>query len=169
MKYSKIVLIGMMGSGKSSISQILAEKINFTSIELDKLFEEQEKISINDFFKTYGEKDFRKKETKILIDSLQNENIVLSTGGGIILKESNRKLLFKDNILTIFLEANSETIYERIKNDTSRPLLQVPNPQKEIEEILKKREEYYNLAKIKINTDNKTIEEIIEEILKWIK
>ncbi|MBR5304789.1 MAG: shikimate kinase [Candidatus Gastranaerophilales bacterium] len=169
MKYNKIVLIGMMGSGKSSISKILAKKINFTSIELDKLFEEQENISINDFFKKYGEKDFREKEAKILIDSLQNKDIVLSTGGGIILKESNRKLLFKDNILTIFLEASSEIIYERIKNDSSRPLLQVPNPKKEIEEILKKREKYYNLAKIKINTDNKTIEEIIEEILKWIK
>ena len=169
MKYNKIALIGMMGSGKSSISKILANKLNFSTIELDEIFEKKEGISIKDFFEKFGEDEFRKKETEILSDFIQKQNIILSTGGGIVLKEENRNLLFKNEILTIYLKANLETIYERIKNDTSRPLLQVENPKKEIEYILKNREKYYNLAKITIETDNKTKEEITEEILKWIK
>lgn len=169
MKYSKIALIGMMGSGKSSISKILANKLNYNQIELDELFEKQEGISIKDFFIKYTEEEFRKKETIILSDVIQKENIIISTGGGIILKEENRRLLFKNDILTIYLKTTGETIYTRIKNDNSRPLLQVDNPKKEIENILKKREKHYNLAKITITTDNKTEEEITEEILKWIK
>jgi shikimate kinase len=169
MKYNKIVLIGMMGSGKSSISKLLAEKLNFNLFELDEIFEKQESITIKEFFEIFKEEAFRKKETEILINSLKKESIVLSTGGGIILKKENRDLLFNDEILTIYLKANVETIYKRIKNDNSRPLLQVENPKKEIEKILNARKKYYNLAKIQICTDNKTKEEIIEEILKWIK
>ena len=164
MKYNKIALIGMMGCGKSAVSKKLAQRLNFNCYELDEIFE-QENGKITDFFAQFGEEKFREIETNILKKYL-NYNGVFSCGGGIILKSENRDLLFKDNILTIYLEANSETIYNRIKNDTTRPLLQVENPRKKIEEILKKREEFYNLATIKITTDNKTINEIIEEIWK---
>lgn len=169
MKYNKIALIGMMGSGKSSVSKFLSKSLNFNAIELDNIFEKQEEISIKDFFQKFGENEFRKKESEILLNSLKKENIILSTGGGIVLKEENRQLLFNDSILTIYLKTDPETIYNRIKKDTSRPLLQVENPKKEIENILKNREKYYNLAKITINTDNKTKEEVTKEILKWIK
>lgn len=167
MKHNKIALIGMMGSGKSAVSKALAKETGFTLFELDEVFEMQENMKIKDFFKEFGEEKFRNIESKILKDTLKNENIIISCGGGIILKEENRKLLFGDNILTIYLIANTETIYERIKNDKIRPLLQVENPKKEIEKILSQREMYYNLAKIKINTNNKAIEEIIKEIKQY--
>ena len=165
MKYKKIALIGMMGSGKSTISKELAKKLNYALCDTDEIFEKKYNSSIADFFKVFKEEEFRKKETEILKELLQKENIVISTGGGIILKKENRDLLFQDDVLTIYLETSPEAIYNRIKNDKTRPLLLVENPKEEIKKISKNREKYYNLAKIKINTDNKSI----EEILKWIK
>ena len=169
MKYKKIALIGMMGSGKSTISKLLSKKIKYSLAELDEIFEQEQHMSIKEYFEKFGENNFRTLETKILKTSLQKDNIILSTGGGIILKKENRDLLNQENILTIYLETSAETIYNRIQNDTTRPLLQVENPEKKIENILNKRKKYYSQARITINTDNKTIEKIVEEIEKWIK
>jgi len=169
MKYNKIALIGMMGSGKSTISKLLAKKLSYNALELDEIFEEKQKTTIAEYFKNFGEENFRKIESKILKDSLQKESVVISTGGGAILKKENREILFCDDIFTIYLEADSETIYNRIKNDSTRPLLKVEIPKDEIEKIIKKREQYYNLADLKVNTINKTQEEIVEVILKWIR
>lgn len=164
MTNKKIVFIGMMGSGKTTIARLLAEKLNLAFFDMDKIFTQKFNISISEFFKEFGEEKFRNEETNILKQALVNDNFVLSCGGGVILKKENRDLIFKEDNITIFLKANPETIYNRIKNDTSRPLLMVENPKKEIEHILKKREEFYNLAKITIQTDNKTTNEITEEI-----
>lgn len=169
MKYKKIILIGMMGSGKSTIAKRIAPILNYEALELDEIFEKEQNISISNFFKKFGEAKFRQIETQILKQALQKENTVISSGGGVILKKENRDLLFQNDILTIYLEAGYKTIYDRIKNDTTRPLLKVNDPKKEIENILSDRKKYYNLAKIKITTDNKTENEITEEILKWIK
>ena len=166
MKYKKIALIGMMGSGKSSTAKVLAEKLNFELQELDEIFEKEENISIADFFKKNGEENFRTKETQILKNALKKDNTVISCGGGIIIKEENRDLLFKDDILTIYLKADKNTILKRIKNDTTRPLLNTKNQLEAIEEILSKRENFYKQAKYIIETDNKSIEEIIKEIEK---
>ena len=169
MKYNKIALIGMMGSGKSTIAKQLAKELGFKLLELDEIFEEQENSTISDYFKNFGEENFRKIESKILGEALKKENIILSTGGGVILKKENRDLLFQNNILTIYLETNVENIYDRIKNDEKRPLLKVKNPKNEIENILNNRIKYYSQAKYKINTNDKTIENIIEEIKQWTK
>ena len=168
MKYNKIALIGLMGSGKSAVAKILAKRLNYKLIELDEIFEQQQNTTISNFFKKFGEEKFRQIESNILKNSLE-DNSIISTGGGIILKQENRNLLFSENILTIYLKASSEIIYDRIKNDKSRPLLLVENPKKEIENIIKKRESYYNQAKIKINTDDKTIDKIVEEIWKKLQ
>jgi len=169
MNYKKIALIGMMGSGKSAVSEVLASKLGFRRFEADEIFEEQNSIKIKDFFKNYGEESFRKKETEILKEILKQDNFVLSCGGGVVLKEENRKLLFNNEILTIYLKASSETIYDRIKADKTRPLLLVDNPKNEIEKILLKRENLYKNANLTITTDNKTINEIAEEIVNYGK
>ena len=166
MKYNKIILIGMMGSGKTTISKLLSKKLNLPLFDIDEIFEQQENCTIVDFFKNHSEEKFRKIESEILKETLKQKNCIISTGGGIVLKEDNRDMLFKDNILTIYLKATSETIYQRIKNDKTRPLLLVENPQLEIKKILNTREKFYNLAKTTIETDKKTKEEIAREILK---
>ena len=166
MKHKKIAFIGMMGSGKSTIAKNLAENCNLELFEADEIFEKQEKITIRDFFEKFGEEEFREKESEILKKIVKKENFILSTGGGIVLKKENREILFDSDITTIYLKASPNSIYNRIKNQTQRPLLQVQNPREEIEKIIKNREIYYNLANYSILTDNKTINEITVEIEK---
>lgn len=166
MKYKKFALIGMMGSGKSAVSKELNKITNIKLYEADDIFEFENNIKIKDFFKTQGEEKFRQIETEILKKILLNEEFIISTGGGVILSPENRKLLFNNDIKTIYLKTSPETIYQRIKNDKKRPLLMVENPKKEIETILNTREQFYLMADKTIETDNKTIEEITEEIIK---
>lgn len=168
MKHSKIALIGMMGCGKSTISKLLAKELNYTLLELDEIFEIEEKISIKNFFEKHGEKAFRQRENEILKKASTMYPSVISCGGGIILFEENRNILFSNDVTSIYLKTSPETIYQRIKNDNSRPLLQVENPEKEIEKILSQRENFYNQAHFTITTDNKTKEEITQEILETL-
>ncbi len=165
MNYNKIALIGMMGCGKTTVAKCLAKKISYSLFEMDEIFEKENSIKIRDFFERFGEEKFRELETEILRKISKNVNFILSCGGGVILKEENRKILFEKDIFTIYLCASSDTIFERIKNNSDRPLLLVQNPKDEIEKIIKQREKYYNLANIKIKTDNKSVEEIVSEIL----
>lgn len=164
MKYNKIALVGMMGSGKSTIGKALAQITGFRLLELDEIFEKRENIKIKDFFEQFGEENFRKKESQILFEALESNNVIISSGGGVILDKKNREILFSDEILTIYLEASAENIHKRLKNDTTRPLLAGDEPLEKIKKILSEREKFYNLAKIKINTNNKSIDEITEEI-----
>ena len=166
MKYKKIAFIGMMGCGKTTISRLLAYKSGFLFVDLDEIFEKENNIKIKDFFKTQGETAFRKKETEILERFSKTENIIISTGGGIILKQENQEILFNKDIFTIYLKTSAENIFNRIKNDTTRPLLLVSNPKKEIEKILYSREFLYENANLIITTNNKTKEEILEEVWK---
>ena len=168
MKYNKIALIGMMGSGKSTISKLLSQELNFQMFEADEIFEQKEDISIKEYFKIYGEESFRKKENEILKELTSKKNFVLSCGGGIVLLEENQEILFNSDVLTIYLEAETKNIYNRIKNDNKRPLLQVENPEMEIEKILNSRKNLYQKAKIKIKTDGKSPQEITKEILEII-
>ena len=171
MKHKKIAFVGMMGSGKSTISKILAQKLKISHFELDEIFEKQENIKIKDFFKTHGEEKFRQIETQILKTTILNNEFVLSCGGGVILSEKNRDILFNSDIVTIYLETSAKTIFERIKSDRTRPLLLVDNPKEEIDKILSSRENFYSKSSIIINTDDKNIDEIVEEILEelWKK
>lgn len=168
MKNKKIVFIGMMGSGKSTIARELAKRLDFVFYDLDKIFEEKNNTSICDFFEKFGEKTFRAQEKQILNSILEKNSFVVSTGGGVILDEFNREKIFSKDIVSIFLKALPETIYDRIKNETHRPLLRVENPKAEIEKILNERSKYYSKAQVTIETDNKAVYEIVEEIIKKI-
>ena len=164
MKYNKIALIGMMGSGKTTVAQALSELTEVNWIDIDSLFETKYQLTICNFFQKYSESKFRQYETDLLKEVIQADKFILSTGGGVILSSENREVLFNKDIYTIYLEASPLNIYERIKNNNTRPLLKVDNPKKEIEKILSERIKYYKMANLTINTDNKTIDEIIKAI-----
>lgn len=169
MKYKKIALIGMMGCGKSTIAQKLSEKIKIPFVELDMEFEKKYNITIKDFFRKFSENMFRKFESELLEDFLKNDEIILSTGGGVILGVKNRELIFNRKVLSIYLKTSQEEIYNRIKYDKTRPLLLGANMKEKIDEILSKREKYYLKADIIIQTDAKSPDEIVEEIVKRIE
>ena len=161
-EFKNVILTGMMGSGKTTVGKELAAVLNYDFIDLDEVIENKYG-KITDIFSQKGEKYFREIETQELKNFENQSNFVLSTGGGIILKDENIKIL-KDLGQVFYLSAKSETIYNRIKNQKHRPLLNTQNPKNTIEEILSKRLEKYEKSGEKIITDNKNAKEIAGEI-----
>ena len=159
-----ITLTGMMGSGKSTVAKELSKKLDCELVEIDSLIEEREKLTISEIFATYGEDYFRNLETQTILTLTKPENQIIALGGGAFENEGTRDFLL-ENTLVIYLKTTSDTIFERIKNDTSRPLLNNKKKKKKIEEIINKRKNNYEKATITITTDNKTIKEIITEIM----
>lgn len=161
-EFKNVILTGMMGSGKTTVGKELATVLNYDFIDLDEVIENKYG-KITDIFSQKGEKYFREIETQELKKFENQSNFVLSTGGGVILKDENIKIL-KDLGQVFYLSAKSETIYNRIKNQKHRPLLNTQNPKNTIEEILSKRLEKYEKSGEKITTDNKNAKEIAGEI-----
>ena len=165
----KIVLIGMMGAGKSTIGALLSKKMNIKFIDVDSKIEIIEKQTISQIFKLKGEKYFRAIEVKTilsLLDSREKE-LVLSLGGGSILDEKVRKNV-KNNSLSFWLNWKPSTIIKRIKKSSKRPLIQGLNDQ-EIEKIMLDRNKYYSKSNFKIDCDNHKKNEIVDRILLILK
>jgi len=165
-----IILTGFMGTGKTAVAKELSRLLNLKMVDIDNEIEKAEGITINEIFKRYGESKFRGIETEMIKKISSEKNLIISTGGGVVLREENIRML-KENGIIICLIATPETIFERTKNNSDRPLLQVSDPLKKIKELLEFRMPFYKKADIIINTEGKTplqiAEEIIEEI-KWI-
>ena len=162
----RIVLIGPMGSGKSSIGKILAKKIDLKFLDIDKLIEIQEGIKIKEIFNTKGENYFRDLEVKALKKSLTVQSAVIATGGGIIQKEVNRLLLKKEKNV-FFLDSSVKRQFERTKDSDKRPLLNKGNNLKVLEELYNERLTHYeNVSRYQIEMDDKTNEEVIDKIIK---
>ncbi len=165
-KYKNIILTGMMGAGKTTVGKELATIMNCNYIDLDETIEKNYG-KISDIFKQKGEEYFRQIETLELKKLNIRETFVLSTGGGIVLKDENIKILQTLGYV-FYLEASTDTIYERIKNQKHRPLLNTPDPKRSIEEILSKRKKLYENSGEKITVNNKNVKEIAEEIYERI-
>jgi len=160
-----IVLVGYMGCGKSTVGKRLSEKTGMLLLDADKEIENKEKRTISEIFATEGEEYFRRLETEYLV-TLKNSdmNFILSTGGGMPVREENR-LLLKALGTVFYLKAGADTIYSHIKGDTTRPLLQCDDPLAKIKSMLVSREPYYmDAADAVIETDGKNINAVINEI-----
>ncbi len=163
-----IVLTGFMGTGKTEVGRLLARRLGYTFIDADSVIEEEQGIPITEIFKRFGEPYFRDIESAVIKRLSEMERAVISTGGGAVLRQENMDNLKKKGII-ICLMASPETIYERTKNDSSRPLLQVENPLQRIKELLEFRRPYYERADIMVNTDGKTPAQVVEEIIENIR
>jgi len=162
-----IILVGFMGTGKSVVGKKLAAKLDKDFIELDDMIESKEKMSIKDIFEKKLEPYFRQVEKEAVKEAAKRENVVISAGGGAVMDEENFKNL-KNSGIIICLKASPDTILKRTKNLKTRPLLNVSDPKKQIEELLKKREPYYNKADFSINTDDLTIEQVAARAMDFI-
>jgi shikimate kinase len=164
---NNIILVGYMGSGKSTVGKHLARKLGYTFLDTDEMIEEREKMTINDIFATMGEQAFRNMETalleKMIADGL--DKLVVSTGGGMPLRKENRELMAKLGTV-VYLKALPETIYERLEGDTTRPLLQCDNPRKKIKEMIAVRGPIYEEgASVVVDVDNLNQSEVTEVII----
>jgi len=164
-----IVLMGYMASGKSAIGKVLAKKLNLQFIDLDVFIEENEGVTISELFQTKGEIYFRIKEGEYLKEILEkNKNTVISCGGGTPCYGNNLEIIKKYSI-SFYLKASINTIFERLKNETSeRPLVAtigIENLKEYIAKHLFERNEFYEKSNYTISVDHKTIETIEEEVV----
>ena len=160
-------LIGMMGSGKSSVGKLLANKLQFSIIDIDKEIEKNEKLSIKEIFEEKGENYFREIESKYLLR--KRNSAVVSCGGGIILNKKNREFL-RTNGYTIYLKSSIPTLEKRLLNKNSRPLLNNDNLKETLINIYSKRKTLYtSAANTTIITDRRSVKEVCELIIKKLK
>jgi shikimate kinase len=166
--FRNIILTGFMGVGKTSVGTRLAHELGYTFVDTDELIEADQKITITEIFSTCGEPYFRDVESRIIGQVLEEENQVVSTGGGAVIRDENREA-FKKAGLTVCLMARPEVIYDRIKHETHRPLLQVADPPAKIRELLDARAKFYRQADLVIDTSEKTVEDVINEIKEKVR
>lgn len=159
-----IVLIGMMGAGKTTVSKILGEKLNIPSIDMDMAIEISQGKTVTQIFKDSGEDFFRTVEKDTLKKIFRGENMVISSGGGAFENSETRNFLL-NNSTVIYLKTSPETIFERVKTSSQRPLLNNNMTKENIKKILDNRAANYEKAHYIITTDNKTPLEIAQEIL----
>lgn len=165
-KKNNIILIGFMGAGKSSVGTYLANALSMKFVDTDNEIEKRCQMTISEMFKSKGEEVFRLMETNLLSEYQETLNqTVLSTGGGMPLRKENARLL-REVGFVIFLKTSKEVTYQRLKSDTTRPLLQCENPLGAIEQMLKIRVPIYEAcADMVLETKDKSIDKIVQEII----
>lgn len=155
-----LVLIGFMGTGKTSIGKLAACSLGFEFVDTDAMIVKKARKAIPRIFAEDGEAAFRDMETSILHKLKGRGNLVVSTGGGIVLREENRALL-KDIGFTVWLSAKPETIYGRVATNRGRPLLRTKNPRETISQMMAERESFYNdTCEMKVDTDDLSLDEV---------
>lgn len=159
-----IVLIGFMGTGKTTIAIELSHRLNMKYVSTDNLIEKKENRTINEIFTKSGEGYFRDVESAVIRDIACMDNLVIDTGGGAVLRDENVAYMKSSGIL-ICLTSDEDTIVERTKKYKHRPLLNVEDPRRKIRDLIAKRAPYYAKADYTIDTGALTVRQVIEKIV----
>lgn len=162
-------LIGLMGSGKTTIGRHLSFRLSRPFYDSDHEIIRRSGVSVSTIFEIEGEDKFRDRESSVLESLVKQDNIVLATGGGIILREENRQLLKKYGTV-IYLKTDVETILERTRYDRSRPLLQTANPREKLEQLMAQRDPLYaSIADIVIDASELFLPNLMKALIKEIE
>lgn len=163
-----IFLIGFMGSGKSTIAHALQRELGMQLVEMDARIVKEQGMSINDIFEQYGEAHFRDIESELILTIGAEGNTIVSCGGGVVVRPQNTEYMRKSGKV-IYLKATPETIYERVKHSTDRPILNGNMNVAYISELMEKRRPLYEgAADITVTTDGKSRDIICQEIIQKI-
>tara|TARA_B100000965_G_scaffold330512_1_gene294319 strand:+ start:253 stop:765 length:513 start_codon:yes stop_codon:yes gene_type:complete len=163
--YKNLVLVGMMGSGKSTIGKILSKKLKFEFIDTDIEIEKIEKRTISEIFKIEGEKYFRSIEEKVSLKHLNLNSKIIAIGGGGYINPNIRKYVLK-KCVSVWLNWKNEILINRIKNSKKRPLA-IKLSNSELHKLIIKRSSLYNLSDYKINCDKLNMKQIVEKIINF--
>jgi shikimate kinase len=159
-----LALIGFMGTGKTSVGRLVAEQLHFQYLDTDETIQMHTNRSIADIFSKDGEPAFRSLEKKLVEELAAHTKTVISTGGGLPAHSANLDSL-KTHALVVCLWASPEKIWERVKNQSHRPLLHDADPQKKIRELLVAREPFYRQADVLVNTDIRSVREVVQQVV----
>jgi shikimate kinase len=163
-RIANLALIGFMGAGKTSVGRFAAEQLRFDYLDTDELIVSRTGRSIAEIFKTDGEPAFRALECQTVAELANRTKTVIATGGGLPVNPANLASL-KTHALVVCLWASPEKIWERVKNQTHRPLLHDPDPQKKIRDLLAAREQFYKQADVLVNTDIRSAREVAQQVV----
>lgn len=163
-----LALIGFMGTGKSTVGRLAADQLHFDYLDTDEMIQSRTGRTITDIFAKDGEPAFRKLEQQLVEELAARKRTLISTGGGLPTQATNLASL-KTYALVVCLWASPEKIWERVRNQTHRPLLNGPNPQLKIRELLTIREPFYRQADVLINTDLRSAREVAQQVVHQFK
>jgi shikimate kinase len=160
-----IFLVGMMGAGKTTIGKVLARKLGRTFLDTDHEIVRRTGVAIPVIFDIEGESGFRARERQVLEEVARMENMVVATGGGIVLQEANRETL-KSHGTIIYLRANADDLWRRTRHDRNRPLLQTSNPQEVLRDLYDQRDPLYReVAHITVDTSSQSVQQLANVLL----
>ncbi|MGE4282249.1 MAG: shikimate kinase [Clostridia bacterium] len=159
-----IILTGFMGSGKTTVGKLAAERLNLCFVDIDAMIEQQHGMNISDIFAQKGERYFREIESKAVEKISLEQNAIISTGGGVVLKEENIFCLRRNGII-VYLKADVDTIMRNTSQNSNRPLLKDTNPKVRIQQLLEQREAYYKHNDYEIDVSSLTIEQVVSAVL----
>lgn len=160
-----IYLVGLMGAGKSTVGRLLARRLNKRFVDTDYEIEKRNGVAIPVIFEIEGEDGFRRREQEVLTDLVAERGLILSTGGGIVLRPDNRELLHQHG-LVVYLNARPELLADRTKHDRSRPLLNVEDPLSRLRELHAVRDPLYRMvAHVIVDTGRGAPQQVVQAIL----
>ncbi len=160
----RLYLVGLMGSGKSTVGHLLAKRLGYTFLDLDTVIEQQQDQSIGAIFATAGEAHFRSLEQQALRDTLDRSRLVVACGGGVVLAPENRELLQRET--TVWLEVTPQTAAIRLADSDDRPLLQADSPVEILRRLEQERRALYEaVARLAVNSERRSPDEIAEAII----
>jgi shikimate kinase len=163
-----VALAGFMGVGKSSVGRQVAAELQFEFVDTDEVIETRTGVKVSEIFAMHGEAAFRKFEHELVAEMVSWSNKVISTGGGLVVNPENLASL-KTHSLVVCLWATPDTIYQRTKHQTHRPLLQAADPLAKIRELLATREAAYKQADVLVNTEQRSVKEIAAHVLHHVR
>ena len=169
MKSGNLILIGMMGSGKTTIGRTLARQLGKSFIDTDEEITKRTGVTIPHIFDIEGEAGFRQRESVVLRELTGKNDAVISTGGGVVLAEQNRELL-QHNGIVIYLKANVHDLWQRTRHDRNRPLLQADDPYSRLKELLQQRDPLYRqVADIVIHSSKQSAQALTQHLMEKIE
>ena len=161
-----LILTGMMGVGKSTVGKAVADKLSVKFIDVDKIIEKKESLSVSAIFEKKGENYFRNLEEKVTIEELKKNDRIISLGGGAFINSKIRQLIIKECV-SFWLDLHPLLIEKRVKNSKRRPLLKNNNLRETLEKIYYERKEIYNLANFKIDCNKIGLDLIVSKIINF--
>jgi shikimate kinase len=159
-----LALIGFMGTGKSSVGRLVADVLHFTFLDTDDVIVGRAGKPITDIFKEEGEAGFRERERKLVEELARRNRTVIATGGGLPAQGANLESL-KTHALVVCLWASADKIWERVRTQTHRPLLNEADPLAKIRQLLSAREAYYKQADVLLNTEMRSLREVAQQVI----
>ena len=161
-----LFLVGLMGAGKTTVGKLLAKHLGKLFVDSDHEIERRTGVKVHLIFELEGEAGFRARETAVIDELTQQENIVLATGGGAILYAENREALHNRGTV-IYLRANVEDLWRRTRHDKNRPLLQTENPRARLQQLLNQRDPLYReTAHVVIDTGEQNVQKLVRQLEK---